>query len=80
MSLLPKPHVFCELPRRIERALADCLVLARYELAFEIEATVVTLKGCVASYYHKQLAQESLRQVVGLQAIRNEIEVRQPTP
>lgn len=80
MSLFTQPHVLCDLSRRIERALADCLALARYELAFEIEATVVTLRGCVASYYHKQLVQESLRQVAGLQAIRNEIEVRQPMP
>jgi osmotically-inducible protein OsmY len=67
-----------ELARRIERALTGCLALTRYDLAFDVESAVVTLRGIVPSYYHKQLAQESLNRVSGLQAIRNEIEVRRP--
>jgi osmotically-inducible protein OsmY len=68
-----------ELASRVEQALAGCLALARYELAFDVEPVAVTLRGQVTSYYHKQLAQESLQRVAGVRAIRNEIKVCRPT-
>jgi osmotically-inducible protein OsmY len=35
----------------------------------------VVLKGTVRSYYHKQMAQEMLRRIDGVQAIENHLEV-----
>lgn len=80
MSALPQGPSLGELSRRIERALANCLALARYELAFDVEMAAVTLRGRVTSYYHKQLAQESLQKISDVRVIRNEIEVRHPMP
>jgi osmotically-inducible protein OsmY len=35
----------------------------------------VVLKGVVRSYYHKQMAQETLRRLQGIQTIENQLEV-----
>jgi osmotically-inducible protein OsmY len=35
----------------------------------------VVLKGVVGSYYHKQLAQETLRRLEGITTIENQLEV-----
>lgn len=79
MPSLLEPTPLGELAGRVEQALAGCLALARYELAFDVEPAAVTLRGHVASYYHKQLAQESLQRIAGVRAIRNEITVCRPT-
>jgi osmotically-inducible protein OsmY len=44
-------------------------------LRFEASDGRVTLKGIVRSYYQKQMAQESLRDVAGVDAIENQLEV-----
>ena len=49
--------------------------LARRNLRFENHEGHVTLRGVVRSYYEKQIAQETLRHVDGIQAICNELEV-----
>jgi osmotically-inducible protein OsmY len=36
---------------------------------------ILVLRGRVSSYYHKQLAQETVRRVLGAEAINNVVEV-----
>lgn len=44
-------------------------------LNFEAEHGRVTLRGVVRSYFQKQMAQEAVRHVDGVQEIQNELEV-----
>lgn len=44
-------------------------------LRFETEQGRVTLRGVVPTYFQKQMAQESLRHVDGVEEIQNELEV-----
>ena len=44
-------------------------------LRFETEQGRVTLRGIVHSYFQKQMAQEALRRVDGVDEIYNELEV-----
>jgi osmotically-inducible protein OsmY len=59
----------------VQLALLRSPMLAGRNLRFEVHEQGVVLRGVVRSYYHKQLAQESLRHVAGLKHITNEIEV-----
>ncbi len=59
----------------VESALARSSYLAGRNLRFEVHEDGVVLRGVVRSYYHKQLAQESLKSIAGLPRIHNEIEV-----
>lgn len=49
--------------------------LLKGNLAYDVHENAVVLRGQVRTYYQKQLVQESLRKVQGVNAIRNEIEV-----
>ena len=49
--------------------------LARRNLRFETSEGRITLRGVVRSYYQKQMAQEALREVDGIEEIYNELEV-----
>jgi osmotically-inducible protein OsmY len=44
-------------------------------LRFETQAGRVVLRGTVSSYYHKQMAQEVLRRVDGVEQVENHLEV-----
>lgn len=44
-------------------------------LRFETREGHVTLNGEVTSYFQKQMAQEALRQVEGIEEIHNELDV-----
>lgn len=44
-------------------------------LRFEAESGRVTLRGVVRTYFQKQMAQEALRHVDGVEAIENQLEV-----
>jgi osmotically-inducible protein OsmY len=59
----------------VERALSRTAWLAGRNLRIEVHEQGITLRGVVRSYYHKQLAQESLRSIPGIPQISNEIEV-----
>lgn len=48
---------------------------AHQNLRFETHDGRVTLRGIVRSYYQKQMAQEALRHVEGIDEITNELEV-----
>ena len=64
-----------ELRGIVQSALARSLYLSGKNLRFEVHEDGVVLRGVVRSYYHKQLAQESLKSIAGLPRIHNEIEV-----
>lgn len=49
--------------------------LRRRQLRFETQEGRVVLRGVVKSYYHKQMAQEALRRLDGVNAIENNLEV-----
>ncbi|MDA0835407.1 MAG: BON domain-containing protein [Planctomycetota bacterium] len=70
---LDTPHADPQLPRHLEQVLAQLAVLGQRRVRAEVEEVDVVLKGVVRSYYHKQLAQEAIRVVPGVDSIRNEI-------
>ena len=49
--------------------------LAGRKLRFEAEEGRITLRGVVRSYFQKQMAQEALRRIDGVDQIHNELEV-----
>jgi len=49
--------------------------LRRGILKFETAQGRVTLRGVVATYFQKQMAQEAVRHIDGVQEIANELEV-----
>ena len=63
------------LERQVFSALEQNPHTARRNLRFETSQGRVTLRGVVSSYYQKQMAQEVVRQVDGVDAIANELEV-----
>ncbi len=64
-----------ELAKQIQSALRVCPHLAARNLQFEAEEGRVTLHGEVGSFFQKQMAQEALRSVHGIQRIENELQV-----
>jgi osmotically-inducible protein OsmY len=52
--------------------------LARRNLQFEHRGRRVTVRGTVESYYQKQLAQETLRRIDGIDEIENHLSVCWP--
>ena len=67
-----------ELSTLLRRALFQGVSAAARHVRVELHEQEVVLKGVVGSYYQKQLAQESIRKVQGVEQIRNEIEVSAP--
>jgi osmotically-inducible protein OsmY len=63
------------LDNRVLTALEQNPYLTRRNLRFETAAGRVTLRGVVNSYFQKQMAQEALRHVDGVDEIANELEV-----
>jgi osmotically-inducible protein OsmY len=53
--------------------------LARRNLHFEHRDRRVTMRGTVESYYQKQLAQETLRRIDGVEEIENRLAVCWPS-
>ena len=49
--------------------------IARRNLRFETERGRVTLRGVVKTYYQKQMAQEAVRHIDGVDEIANELKV-----
>ncbi len=70
-----------ELPAQtpLEEKVLDALErnprLANRQLRFEAEEGRVTLRGSVRTYFEKQIAQETIRRIDGIQQICNELEV-----
>lgn len=67
--------VECPLHEAVSSAIANHPHLPLRKMQVESGGGRVTLKGTVRSYYQKQLAQETLRRIDGVQAIENLLEV-----
>ena len=63
------------LDHRVLTALEQNPHITRRNLRFETEQGRVTLRGVVGTYYQKQMAQEAVRRVEGVEEITNELEV-----
>ncbi len=66
------PHNLKEL---VHNRLAGSPFITSRSLAVDVETNSVTLRGYVPSYYQKQLAQESIRDIEGIEKIQNKLEV-----
>jgi len=63
------------LAERVDQAIATNPYLAGRKLRFETAGNRVVLQGTVGSFFQKQMAQEALRRVVGVERIENHLEV-----
>jgi osmotically-inducible protein OsmY len=63
------------LAERVEGAIHTNPYTSGRRLRFETEGGRVILQGVVASYFQKQMAQEIVRRVEGVEEIDNHIEV-----
>lgn len=69
------PQTEIPLDDMVLTALSRSPYLAGRNLRFETEEGRVTLRGVVRTYFQKQMAQEALRRVEGVDEIQNELEV-----
>ncbi len=60
---------------RVDTALRENPHLQGRHVLLEDNDGTVTLRGTVESYYQKQMAQESLRAIDGIEKILNQLEV-----
>jgi osmotically-inducible protein OsmY len=67
------PHI--DLKSIVASALERSANISGRKLRFEVHEDGVVLRGVVRSYYHKQMAQESIRSIEGISRITNQIEV-----
>ena len=70
-----RPESGSDLRDIVESVLARSTYFSGKNLRFEVHEYGLVLRGVVRSYYHKQLAQESLKSISGMPRIQNEIEV-----
>jgi osmotically-inducible protein OsmY len=63
------------LETRLHNELATNPHLSRRNLQVETEAGRVVVRGTVGSYYHKQMVQEEVRRIDGVDEVDNRIEV-----
>lgn len=70
-----EPNYDCKVIEAVARALRETGYPALRSLDIEISGGVVILWGQVSSYYQKQLAQETVQRVAGVQGIANGLEV-----
>jgi len=63
------------LEEQVGLALQGSPYLRNRSLRFETSGGRVVLKGVVQSYYQKQMAQETVRRLDGVEGVENELEV-----
>jgi osmotically-inducible protein OsmY len=63
------------LSERVGSAITTSPYLARRQLRFETDGGRVILKGVVKTYFQKQMAQEVVRRVAGVEEVENCLEV-----
>lgn len=74
-SYLTGPAADRDLEHRLRNFLGGRFRNATRELQVESRSGVVTLRGCVPSYYQKQLLQESCWRVAGVVGLLNVLDV-----
>ena len=67
--------VDAQLIDRARTALSRSPHLGRKQLKLQARQGRLTLEGVVDSYYQKQMAQETLRKIDGVEAVENLLEV-----
>lgn len=65
----------CPFFDQVHGALSDNLYLPSKHLRIEASDGLVRLQGTVRSFYQKQMAQELLRRVDGVERIENQLQV-----
>jgi len=68
-EIVPRLHA------EVHRALAHNPYFAARNLRVELRESDVVLSGVLGSYFHKQMAQESILSVRGVRRVHNEIRV-----
>ncbi len=68
-------HSLIELCKRAQSNLAGSSIAALRRLQVEVADDALMLRGLVSSFYHKQLAQESVKLIVGEFPLVNAIAV-----
>jgi osmotically-inducible protein OsmY len=68
-------NVTLRLNEQIDDAIRRSPNLARHKVRFETHEGRVVMRGEVGTYYQKQMAQETLRRVPGVEHIENRLEV-----
>jgi osmotically-inducible protein OsmY len=63
------------LESRISLTIRKSPYLHAHQLRFEAHEGRVVLRGIVNSYFHKQMAQEAVRRVEGVDQVENQLEV-----
>lgn len=63
---------------RMEEAIGASPYLAKRKVHVEFGDGQVTLVGTVPSYFQKQMAQETIRRITGVEQIENQLEVVYP--
>ncbi len=63
---------------RIEQVADSNPYLVSRRVHIQLAGGNVTLSGTVSSYYHKQMAQEIVRRIEGVEQVANELEVIYP--
>ena len=63
------------LGQRVDQAIQTNPHICRRMLRFEMDGGRVVLQGSVPSYFQKQMAQEAIRRVEGVEQIENRLEV-----
>ncbi len=76
MNMQASPAQHFDLSTRIRSTLARGTHFLGRTLDIEMHGDDVVLTGVVDTYYQKQLAQESIRDIDGIGRIHNEIEVQ----
>ena len=64
-----------ELLARVDSAIKDNKHLSRHQVFCQEESGIVVLHGRVGSFFQKQMAQEALKRLEGVEKIINELEV-----
>jgi hypothetical protein len=75
MSIPPRPVSWQRVVEGAERCLRCNSYLALKNVSCDYHEGVLTLRGCLPTYYLKQIAQTAVSQLDGVQRINNEIEV-----
>jgi len=67
------------LQQQVQNAIVGSPYLSQNNLQCETESGRVVLRGKVSSFFQKQMAQEALRRIDGVEQIENLLEVRRRT-
>ncbi len=74
-TTLPCVHPDQDLQRRIISFLAGRYLPSLRQLHVEVDQGIVTIRGCVASFYEKQVAIHSCQRVAGVRQLVDAVDV-----